>query len=72
MVEIKNFLVINIIVFMTALISGCSSNGGDSDTTPEVIDYRQEMRSFVQNITSYSKAITLNFIIIPQNGHEMI
>ncbi|MBN2535857.1 MAG: endo alpha-1,4 polygalactosaminidase [Spirochaetales bacterium] len=34
-------------------------------------DYRQDMRDFVQNISVYTKAIDGDFIIIPQNGHEL-
>ena len=30
------------------------------------------MRSFVQNISSYAKGISPGFIIIPQNGHELL
>ncbi|MHA1230455.1 MAG: endo alpha-1,4 polygalactosaminidase [Candidatus Helarchaeota archaeon] len=38
----------------------------------ENIDYRQEMRNFVRNISAYSKNFNNNFIIIPQNGNELI
>ncbi|MHA1793249.1 MAG: endo alpha-1,4 polygalactosaminidase [Promethearchaeota archaeon] len=36
------------------------------------INYREEMRSFVQDISDFSKKKNPNFIIIPQNGHELI
>ena len=36
------------------------------------INYRDEMRQFVEKISTYSKAIQPNFIIIPQNGQELI
>jgi len=36
------------------------------------IDYRQEMRKFVQEISTYTKGKKLDFIIIPQNGQELV
>lgn len=36
------------------------------------IDYRQEMRNFVQNISSYARNLHPGFIIIPQNGHQLL
>lgn len=36
------------------------------------IDYRAEMRNFVQNISVYTKSIQPGFIIIPQNGHQLL
>ncbi len=35
-------------------------------------DYKQLMRDFVQNISSYAKSYDSNFIIIPQNGGEIL
>ncbi|MFN3411608.1 MAG: endo alpha-1,4 polygalactosaminidase [Exilispira sp.] len=35
-------------------------------------DYKQLMRDFVKNISIYAKSIIPNFIIIPQNGVEII
>lgn len=35
-------------------------------------DFKQDMRNFVQDISSYSKSIHPTFIIIPQNGHEIL
>ena len=34
--------------------------------------YRQRMRDFVQNISQYAKSVNPNFIVIPQNGHDII
>jgi cysteinyl-tRNA synthetase len=39
---------------------------------PEARDYREEMRDFVQNISDYAKGLESDFIIIPQNGHELL
>jgi len=30
------------------------------------------MRDFVQGISSYAKGINSNFIVIPQNGHQLL
>jgi len=35
------------------------------------VNYRNEMRSFVSNISTYSKIYNPNFIIIPQNGQDL-
>ena len=36
------------------------------------MNYRDEMRYFVQNISAYAKTNSPGFIIIPQNGHNLI
>ncbi len=46
--------------------SACKKN-----KVPEGIDFKQEMRNFVQGISSYAKGINQNFVIIPQNGSEL-
>jgi len=43
-----------------------------SDTIPEAIDYRQKMRNFVIDIRIEADLNSSNFIIIPQNGQELI
>ncbi|NPA54733.1 MAG: hypothetical protein GXO21_08745 [Aquificae bacterium] len=40
--------------------------------TDSTIDYRQEMRNFIISISTYAKQVNPNFIIIPQNGVELI
>jgi cysteinyl-tRNA synthetase len=35
-------------------------------------DYRREMKDFVQGISAYAKGSNPDFIIIPQNGHELL
>ncbi len=63
----KNLSIISIILFFQAyLISGCD-NKSESD-----INYRQEMRNFVQGISNYAKQIKSAFIVIPQNGHTLL
>jgi len=51
-----------LIIILSLFFSGCTST----------IDYRQEMRNFVQNISAYTKEKDANFIIITQNGVELI
>jgi cysteinyl-tRNA synthetase len=38
----------------------------------EHVSYRQEMRNFVQAISSYAKGMDTSFIMIPQNGHQLL
>ena len=47
------------------LISSCHRDIPD-------LDFKQEMRDFVQAISSYAKAKNPEFIIIPQNGQELV
>jgi len=67
-------IILAVFLFFTP---GCGGNNGDEqdgsgqDSTPE-INYRQEMRSFVQDISTYAKGIMSDFIVIPQNGHELL
>jgi cysteinyl-tRNA synthetase len=42
------------------------------ETPPANINYRQEMRDFVIGISNYSKSISPGFIVIPQNGIELV
>jgi len=49
---------------------GGNGGGGSSPDTP--INYRKEMRDFVQGISSYARGLQPGFIIIPQNGHELL
>lgn len=38
----------------------------------DATDYPQEMRDFVQNISFYARNIKYGFIVIPQNGQELL
>ena len=58
-------------VLITALVLVLSSCGIKQDI-PTEIDYRQSMRDFVQSISEFSKDINSDFIVISQNGHELI
>jgi cysteinyl-tRNA synthetase, unknown class len=59
------------VVFCIAIIV-ISCGGNESDEVIPNLDFRQEMRMFVQGISEYSKSQTSNFLIIPQNGVELI
>lgn len=48
-----------------------SSNGGGSNNDFNNY-YRQEMRNFVHDISSYAKGLKNGFLIIPQNGQELL
>jgi cysteinyl-tRNA synthetase, unknown class len=52
------------------LLASGSCNKDDSNGTG--INYRHEMRSFVEDISSYAKSIRPSFLIIPQNGIELV
>ncbi len=54
-------------IFLMLPIFGCSGDGDSTD-----LDYRREMREFVQSISAFAKAITAAFVVIPQNGQELI
>lgn len=36
------------------------------------LNFREEMRTFVQDISTYAKNIKSNFLIVPQNGQEIL
>lgn len=59
------------------LLFSCGGGGGDEADTldPSLTgntQYKQDMRSFVQNISAYARGIKPGFIVIPQNGHELV
>jgi len=65
-------------IFLIFLLSfffrcGDSSTGDSNDSgTGKDTQYKQEMRLFVQGISSSAKANHPGFIVIPQNGHEFL
>ena len=63
----KNFLFV--LLILSALLS-CSKD--DSPDVPEGIDLRQEMRGLVINIATYSRSFDHDFMVIPQNGIELV
>lgn len=68
--KFKKTSILCLLVCLVVLsITSCGSSG--SDVEPES-DYRQLMREFVENISSYAKGLDVDFIIIPQNGHALL
>ena len=51
------------------LTTGCD---GVSSGSQGSVDYRQEMRDFVRDISAWSRSAAPGFIVIPQNGIELI
>lgn len=58
------------LVLLSLMTAGCL--GPEDDDEGQARDYRQDMREFVQNISAYAKGIDPDFIVIPQNGNDII
>jgi cysteinyl-tRNA synthetase len=63
----KKTILIFTLIFSSLQLLECGSPNADPDR-----DYRQDMRNFVQGISGYAKGIAPTFIVIPQNGHELL
>jgi cysteinyl-tRNA synthetase len=69
MKKIQLLLITAILCF--PMLYSCSNT--DEEDEPEVtMVYKQEMREFVQGISSWSKSIKPDFYVIPQNGVELV
>jgi len=64
--KIKQKLILLIIMI---ILNACTE---DNITAPQNIDYRQEMRDLVIDLANYSKNLDNDFLIIPQNGQELV
>lgn len=61
------------LIFITLVITLLSlSCNKDTDNPDNNVDFRQEMRNFVISISQYSRSINPDFLIVPQNGIELI
>ena len=58
----KGYVTFILSIFILSMFQGC---------TDIEMDYRQEMRDFVSDISIYAKDKHPNFIIIPQNDIEL-
>ncbi|RLD58919.1 MAG: hypothetical protein DRJ05_07210 [Bacteroidetes bacterium] len=65
-------LLLLVAIFGFTLLYSCSGNDVETDPPDSPIDYKQQMRDFVQGISSWSKDIDPDFYIIPQNGVELV
>jgi cysteinyl-tRNA synthetase, unknown class len=61
----------NLIQFLILGIFMLSCHKDDEQNVPD-LNFREEMRIFVQDISTYAKAIDNKFLIIPQNGQEIL
>ncbi len=67
----KRLLLMTILAITTILMLG-RANYVTGHESAAKRNYRQDMRDFVQGISACAKGIKPNFIIIPQNGHELL
>lgn len=59
------------VFILCVVLVSCSDDDEDDGNTYDK-DFKQEMRNFVIGISTYAKAIDSDFIIIPQNGQELV
>lgn len=64
----KSFIFIALL--LAAGLWSCEKNTGTP--IPGDIDFRAEMRQFVQSVSAYGRFLDPDFIIIPQNGEDII
>ncbi|MEZ4773914.1 MAG: endo alpha-1,4 polygalactosaminidase [Bacteroidia bacterium] len=57
-------------LFLTILFA--SACGDSGNPIPDNLEFRQEMRDFVIAISQYAKTRNPDFVIIPQNGQEIV
>ncbi len=60
------------ILLILLVISLFSCNKDDEDDSSSGMDYKQEMRDFIIGISEYAKNTNSAFVIIPQNGIEIV
>jgi cysteinyl-tRNA synthetase len=59
-----------IVISAAILFAGCVTGSGGEESASE--DYRNEMRILVEDLSLWSRSISSSFIIVPQNGQELI
>ena len=72
-------IIIIIIIILLLIQCNLAENSNNNDKTDkktekeeERNDYREDMRNFVEDISSYARSKYTDFIIIPQNAHDLI
>ncbi|WP_299587313.1 endo alpha-1,4 polygalactosaminidase [uncultured Microbulbifer sp.] len=61
-----------LVLLSPLLFLGCSFDDLPDFIIPANVDYDQEMRLLVEDISVYAKGIDRDFIVVPQNGIELI
>lgn len=52
---------------------GAGGDAGPASAAPAaILDYREQMRKFVQNISNYARSLSPAFAVIPQNGLDLL
>lgn len=59
-------------VLVILFLTGCSKKNPNGLDPGQGRNYRQDMRDFVTEISLYASNLKPNFIVIPQNGNELI
>ncbi len=72
MLERTGFLKKLKVLFFVIIILSVPIKGTDLTAETKRIDYRQEMRSFVEQISRTARRERPGFIVIPQNGLELV
>ncbi|KQC11873.1 MAG: hypothetical protein APR63_03650 [Desulfuromonas sp. SDB] len=63
---------LSLICCLIMSLSSCTKDNGSGSNIPGNIDFREEMRKLVGEISTYSHTQQSDFIIIPQNGQELL
>lgn len=58
-----------ILMALTGMVSSCHKDKGPKEP---MRDYKQEMKNFVQDLSAWAHTIDPGFIVVPQNGHELL
>jgi cysteinyl-tRNA synthetase, unknown class len=67
---LKRIKILLTLSLQVLLFNGCRSD--DPASSIPDLDFREEMRVFVSEISIYSKTLKSDFLIIPQNGVELV
>jgi cysteinyl-tRNA synthetase len=59
-----------LLIISLIFLSSCNRNEDSIDTNDS--EFKEKMRDFVIGISQYSKSVNPNFLIVPQNGIELV
>jgi len=65
----------SVLILLLAVVSACDNNDSGTDNNSGTIgdrDFKQDMRDFVIGISQKGKALKPGFLVIPQNGIELV